>query len=57
MAIAGEGEYLGKGSSGKVKLAEDENGFLYALKVAKVLAIPALEKNILEDLSQYQGGG
>ncbi|MCF6777727.1 hypothetical protein L3V83_14240 [Thiotrichales bacterium 19X7-9] len=33
--MAGEGKYLGEGAYGKVKLAENENGELFALKIQK----------------------
>jgi serine/threonine protein kinase len=33
LAMAGEGVYLGEGAEGVVKLAEDEQGRLYALKI------------------------
>jgi serine/threonine protein kinase len=33
LAMAGEGIYLGRGAEGKVKIAEDEFGGIYALKI------------------------
>ncbi|QGP54852.1 hypothetical protein PsalMR5_01822 [Piscirickettsia salmonis] len=33
LAMAGQGKYLGKGGFGKVKLAENQQGNLYALKI------------------------
>lgn len=37
LAMAGHGHYLGSGISGKVKLAEDQNGALYALKISSYI--------------------
>lgn len=47
LAMAGKGVYLGKGKSAHVKIAEDEIGHLYALKIRKESNI---EKDILSDL-------
>ena len=35
LALDGKGHYLGKGVTGKVKLAENEEGHLFALKIMK----------------------
>ncbi|MGJ3495558.1 protein kinase domain-containing protein [Piscirickettsia salmonis] len=56
LAMAGQGKYLGKGGFGKVKLAEDESGHLYALKIGHNRGdISGVEKYILKDLRLYQG--
>ncbi|MGJ3494558.1 protein kinase domain-containing protein [Piscirickettsia salmonis] len=56
LAMAGQGKYLGKGGFGKVKLAEDESGNLYALKIGYNRGdISGVEKYLLKDLKLYQG--
>ncbi|WP_064005388.1 protein kinase domain-containing protein [Piscirickettsia salmonis] len=56
LVMAGEGNYLGEGKYGKVKLAEDEQGHLYVLKINHAhTSINELEKNIAKDMSVFHG--
>ncbi len=56
LAMAGEGKYLGEGAFGKVKLAEDEEGNLYALKIGhKLGGVSQTEQGILVDVGVFQG--
>lgn len=50
LAMAGQGVYLGQGAQGRVKLAEDEAGGLYALKIGDELL--AEEADIATDLGK-----
>jgi len=49
LALDGQGKYLGEGVSGKVKLAEDEAGNLFALKIMK--STSSWEADIANDLN------
>ncbi|QGP40569.1 protein kinase family protein [Piscirickettsia salmonis] len=54
--MAGERDYLGEGVSGKVKLAEDEQDYLYVLKINHAhTSINKLEKNIAKDVNIFHG--
>ncbi|AKP73081.1 Protein kinase domain protein [Piscirickettsia salmonis] len=56
LVMAGERDYLGEGMSGKVKLAEDEQGYLYVLKINHAhTSINELEKNIAKDMNVFHG--
>jgi hypothetical protein len=56
LAMAGEGRYLGRGAYGKVKLAEDQEGKLYALKIGHELGdVSEEEIGIANDVGIYDG--
>lgn len=50
LAMAGQGVYLGQGAEGRVKLSEDEEGGIYALKIGNALL--AEESDIATDLGK-----
>lgn len=50
LAMSGKGVYLGHGNDAKVKLAEDESGALYALKIARSSQKIPLESDTTFDL-------
>ncbi|OAJ34146.1 protein kinase domain-containing protein [Piscirickettsia salmonis] len=54
-AFAGKGELLGQGTFGKVKLVENEQGDLYAMKVIPLEQVKEQELEVLEDLSLLKG--
>ena len=60
LCMAGEGQHLGKGAFGVVKLAEDAHGNKYALKTTKNMSPQAVkadaeEANTLQDLGLSEG--
>lgn len=56
LAMAGQGHYLGAGAYGKVKLAEDQQGNLYVLKIGHSLYdIDELEGEITKDVNIFRG--
>ncbi|RNC77698.1 hypothetical protein DA717_08795 [Piscirickettsiaceae bacterium NZ-RLO2] len=54
-ALAGTGNYLGKGSCGTVKLAEDKKGNIYAVKTGSLKYIPESELQALTDVNSPTG--
>lgn len=55
LAIAGKGAYLGKGRYGRVKLAESEQGQLYALKFSRFEDVKENEISIASDIGICHG--